>query len=91
MKYYSISTKGKREHNEDDFIAEKINDELPLEFNVCFLTAILEFSANNNYKNNIKTLGIPDRFIEHGSVAELQRFIGLDVESLTSFISSLIK
>ena len=56
-----------------------------------FGTAILEFSANNNYKNNIKTLGIPDRFIEHGSVAELQRFIGLDVESLTSFISSLIK
>ncbi|MFD1292813.1 1-deoxy-D-xylulose-5-phosphate synthase [Lutibacter holmesii] len=37
-----------------------------------FGSAILEFAANNNYKNNtIKTLGIPDQFIEHGTVDEL--------------------
>lgn len=52
-----------------------------------FGSAILEFAAANNYKNTIKILGIPDSFIEHGSVAELQKSIGLDVESLTKFLS----
>lgn len=52
-----------------------------------FGSAILEFAAANNYKNTIKVLGIPDTFIEHGSVTELQKSIGLDVESFTKFFS----
>ena len=48
-----------------------------------FGSAVLEFAAEHNYKNTIKVLGIPDAFIEQGSVAELQKMIGLDVESLT--------
>jgi 1-deoxy-D-xylulose-5-phosphate synthase len=50
-----------------------------------FGSAVLEFAATHNYKNNIKLLGIPDLFIEHGSVNELQKSIGLDVESLTAY------
>ncbi|MFI0428687.1 1-deoxy-D-xylulose-5-phosphate synthase [Mariniflexile sp. HMF6888] len=50
-----------------------------------FGSAVLEFAAANNYKNNIKLLGIPDVFIEHGSVTELQKSIGLDVESLAKY------
>ncbi|HEX9601030.1 MAG TPA: 1-deoxy-D-xylulose-5-phosphate synthase [Mariniflexile sp.] len=50
-----------------------------------FGSAVLEFAATYNYKNNIKLLGIPDVFIEHGSVTELQKSIGLDVESLTAY------
>ena len=48
-----------------------------------FGSTVLEFAAEHNYKNTIKVLGIPDAFIEQGSVAELQKMIGLDVESLT--------
>ena len=55
-----------------------------------FGSAILEFASANNYKNTIKVLGIPDTFIEHGSVTELQKSIGLDVESLTKFFSSFL-
>ena len=55
-----------------------------------FGSAILEFASANNYKNTIKILGIPDRFIEHGSVDELQKSVGLDVESLKIFFSSLL-
>ncbi|NNC51286.1 MAG: 1-deoxy-D-xylulose-5-phosphate synthase [Flaviramulus sp.] len=55
-----------------------------------FGSAILEFSAANNYKNTIKTLGIPDTFIEHGSVEELQQSIGLDVDSLNNYFKSLL-
>ncbi|GAA4972435.1 1-deoxy-D-xylulose-5-phosphate synthase [Algibacter aquimarinus] len=51
-----------------------------------FGSAVLEFASENGYKNRIKTLGIPDDFVEHGSVDELQALIGLDAESLYSFI-----
>lgn len=54
-----------------------------------FGSAILEFASKNNYKNNTHLLGIPDVFIEHGNVSELQKTIGLDVESLSAFIKSL--
>ena len=55
-----------------------------------FGSAILEFASENNYKNTIQTLGIPDAFIEHGSVIELQESVGLDVETLIKVFSSLL-
>ena len=36
-----------------------------------FGSAILEFISDNNYKNSVQRLGIPDRVIEHGSQEEL--------------------
>lgn len=53
-----------------------------------FGTAILEFAAQNNYKNTIKILGIPDEFLEHGSVEELQQSIGLDVACLKTVLNN---
>ncbi|GGD15814.1 1-deoxy-D-xylulose-5-phosphate synthase [Hyunsoonleella pacifica] len=55
-----------------------------------FGTTILEFATMNNYKNTIKTLGIPDKFIEHGSVEQLLNLVGLDVESLKKTFRNLI-
>ena len=55
-----------------------------------FGTAILEFSAEHNYKNTIKTLGIPDHFIEHAKVDELHQRIGLDTNSILKFIKTLL-
>ncbi len=55
-----------------------------------FGSAILEFASENGYKNSIKTLGIPDDFVEHGSVDELQESIGLDVESLINVFKTLL-
>jgi 1-deoxy-D-xylulose-5-phosphate synthase len=52
-----------------------------------FGAAILEFVSKNEYKNKIQVLGIPDNFIEHGSVLELQRKIGLDASNLASLFS----
>ncbi|WP_298550154.1 1-deoxy-D-xylulose-5-phosphate synthase [uncultured Algibacter sp.] len=54
-----------------------------------FGSAILEFAATYNYKNTIKILGIPDAFMEHGKVSELQALIGLDVEGLKNTFCSL--
>nr|WP_262904501.1 1-deoxy-D-xylulose-5-phosphate synthase [Tamlana laminarinivorans] len=50
-----------------------------------FGSAIIDFAAKYNYKNTIKVKGIPDNFIEHGSVDDLQRLVGLDVNSLKAF------
>ena len=47
-----------------------------------FGSAIVEFSKEHDYTTPIKTLGIPDQFIEHGSIAELQKLCGIDMESL---------
>jgi len=53
-----------------------------------FGSAILEFSAQNNYAKILETLGIPDEFIEHGTVEELQRYCKIDVDSLVTIFSS---
>ena len=53
-----------------------------------FGSAILEFSAQNNYMSNIKILGIPDEFIEQGTVDELQQYCKIGVSSLSTIFSS---
>lgn len=41
-------------------------------------SALLEFFADNGYTPKVTRLGIPDRFIEHGSVPELYDICGID-------------
>ncbi|MFV8345171.1 1-deoxy-D-xylulose-5-phosphate synthase [Flavobacterium sp. ZB4P13] len=53
-----------------------------------FGSAILEFASENNYMSKITALGIPDEFIEHGTVAELQQYCKIDVKSLEILFSS---
>ncbi len=45
-------------------------------------SAVLEFMADHGYTPNVVRLGIPDQFIEHGTVSELYKIIGLDAESI---------
>lgn len=47
-----------------------------------FGSAIIEFASENNFKNTIQTLGIPDTFVEHGTVEELQKIYKIDIENL---------
>ena len=56
-----------------------------------FGSAVLEFSAKNDYVNEIFLCGIPDYFIEHGTVDELQQFCNIDVEGLKSLFSGLLE
>lgn len=52
-------------------------------------SAILEFAAENNYNSSIKVLGIPDTFIEQGTVDELYHAVGLSPEKIKKEILSL--
>jgi 1-deoxy-D-xylulose-5-phosphate synthase len=56
-----------------------------------FGTAIIEFAVSNQYKNSVEILGVPDTFIEHGSITELQKSIKLDAESLKLKLNELLK
>ena len=50
-------------------------------------TAVMEWMNDHGYHPRITRLGLPtDRFVEHGKVQELQRIVGLDVESIKKAI-----
>jgi 1-deoxy-D-xylulose-5-phosphate synthase len=53
-----------------------------------FGTTIAEFASKNNYNSKVKILGIPDEFIEQGTVEELQQYCKIDVKSLETIFSS---
>lgn len=49
-------------------------------------SAVLEFMATNNYHNEVVRLGIPDKFIEHGSQRELYKECGFDEEHIYNLL-----
>ncbi len=53
-------------------------------------SAVLEFMSDNGYCPRIKRIGIPDKFIEHGSVPELNKLCGIDAESIAACIRNLV-
>lgn len=53
-------------------------------------SAVLEFMAENNFSPKIKVLGLPDEFVEHGSVAELQHEVGIDLEGIYNQIKGML-
>ena len=54
-----------------------------------FGSAISEYILDNKYKNTIKILGIPDIFIEHGSVEELHKIAKIDYQTIKKSINEL--
>lgn len=55
-------------------------------------SAVTEFAGDNGYRNAaIHRLGVPDRFVEHGTLEELHRECGIDLEGIvkaaTQFMS----
>lgn len=56
-----------------------------------FGSAILEFMNENNYKAEIKILGIPDKIIEHGTPKELQHDCSYDAQSIKETVLEMMK
>ncbi len=52
-----------------------------------FGSSVTTFAAKHCYKADIEVLGIPDEFIEHGTVTELQQYAKLDVKNLSAIFS----
>ena len=49
-------------------------------------TAVTEWMSDHSYHPEITRLGIPDSFIEHGTVEQLQQIVGIDAESIAQTI-----
>ncbi|MGC1472069.1 MAG: 1-deoxy-D-xylulose-5-phosphate synthase [Psychroserpens sp.] len=52
--------------------------------------AILEFASRHDYTIPIKTLGLPDRFIEHASVKQQQQSIEIDAEHISDLCNTIL-
>ena len=44
--------------------------------------------SDNNYTPRIKRIGIPDQFIEHGTIAELYKLCKMDEENIRNILVS---
>jgi 1-deoxy-D-xylulose-5-phosphate synthase len=55
-----------------------------------FGSAVAEYATEKNYKCRIKIIGIPDRFIEHGSLDQLEKEAGIDAESIKKAVKNML-
>ena len=53
-------------------------------------SAVMEFAVERHYKAAIKRLGVPDFFVEQGSIAELQQECGFDVGSIVKTVKEML-
>mgnify|MGYP002520585331 FL=1 len=56
-----------------------------------FGSAVLEWMEDKGFYPEIIRLGLPDSFVEHGTVAELQHIVGIDPEGIAKAINDCIK
>jgi 1-deoxy-D-xylulose-5-phosphate synthase len=55
-----------------------------------FGSAVLEFMADHQYNSELKRIGIPDKFIDHGTTDELYRDYGLDQQGIYQTVKSFM-
>ena len=53
-------------------------------------SAVLEWMSDHGYQPQVVRLGLPDAFVEHGTVHELLQIVGLDVDTIRQTIQQPI-
>ena len=54
-------------------------------------SAVLEWMDDHGYHPDVVRLGIPDNFVEHGTVAQLRKLCGMDADSIKRTIENSLK
>jgi 1-deoxy-D-xylulose-5-phosphate synthase len=54
-------------------------------------SAVIEYMNDNSYKAKVIRLGIPDRFVDHGTQEELYRECGYDAEGISLAAKNLVR
>ncbi|MBT6006113.1 MAG: 1-deoxy-D-xylulose-5-phosphate synthase, partial [Prolixibacteraceae bacterium] len=54
-----------------------------------FGSTILEFMAENGYLANVKLLGVPDDFIEQGTIEDLYKECGIDTKGIVNSVLNI--
>lgn len=52
-------------------------------------SAVLEWMNDHGYQPKVVRLGLPDSFVEHGTVAELQHIVGIDAEGIIKAVNTI--
>jgi len=68
-----------------DKVSQKFDKIMTVEENSLaggFGSGVIEYFAEKNYKNDIRRLGLPDKFIDHGTQAELYDLLGIDADGI---------
>lgn len=55
-----------------------------------FGSAVIEWMEDNGQHPDIVRLGLPDHFVEHGTVAQLQSIVGIDAEGIRRTIEETL-
>ena len=53
-------------------------------------SAVMEWLADHDYATRVTRLGLPDIFVEHGTVTELQHIVGIDADGILSAIKNIL-
>lgn len=53
-------------------------------------SAVLEWLDDHGYTPQVVRLGLPDEFVEHGTVAELRHIVGVDAEGICATFDKLV-
>ena len=51
-----------------------------------FGSAVMEWLQDHGYQTRVKRIGLPDHFVEHGTIAELRKIIGMDKTAIINTI-----
>jgi 1-deoxy-D-xylulose-5-phosphate synthase len=51
-------------------------------------SSVLEFMSDHNYTPQVKRIGVPNIFVEHGNIKELHKLCGMDEESIYQTLKS---
>jgi len=76
-----------------DAVAEKFPKIVTLEENSLpggFGSGVLEYFAKKNFKNDILRVGIPDKFIDHGTQQELHKELEIDPEGIAAKVKLFV-
>ncbi|MDH7603935.1 MAG: 1-deoxy-D-xylulose-5-phosphate synthase [Melioribacter sp.] len=79
--------------NKLDDVANRFDKIVTLEENTLiggFGSGVLEYFAEKNYKNDILRIGLPDKFIEHGTQQQLHNQLGIDPNGIANQVLKFI-
>ncbi len=77
-----------------DYVANKFQKIVTLEENNLpggFGSAVAEYFMSKNYKNDIKMIGLPDKFVDHGTQEELHHLLGIDPAGIAESVKEFIQ
>jgi 1-deoxy-D-xylulose-5-phosphate synthase len=77
------------DHEMLDSVASRFQKIVTLEENNLpggFGSAVAEYFTSKNYKNDLKFIGLPDKFIDHGTQEELHKILGIDPDGIVQTV-----